>query len=146
VARVGKQRVISAPVVGLGEVLALTFGLLGCGTPSQSNSIAGTWTGTVTDASGRQGTASLGLTDDRHDILQGSFSYLASDCSADAKSVTGKIAGAQISLVQTPPDTVPTNLQLTVDSTDQHLTGSYSDTSGGCRSSGTIDLTKPASN
>lgn len=145
-ARVRKDGVVSALVVSLVEIFALTLGVLSCGTPSQPNSIAGTWTGTVTDASGWQGTASLGLTDDRHDILLGTFSYLATDCAADAKPVTGKIAGSQISLVQTPPSPVPTSLQLTVDSTDQHLTGSYSNTSAGCSSSGTIDLTKPAVN
>lgn len=126
--------------------LAVTVVLLNCGTPSQPNSIAGTWTGTVMDASGRQGSASLGLTDNRHDILQGTFSYAASDCSVDSKSVTGSIAAGQISLAQTPPDTVPTTLQLTVDSTDQQMTGSYSNTNANCSSSGTIALSKPAAN
>jgi hypothetical protein len=142
-ARVEKQPFLSASIVGSLVILGLASVLLDCGTPSQPNSIAGTWAGTVIDASGRQGTASLGLTDDRHDILQGTFSYAASDCSSNAKSVIGKISAGQISLMQTPPDPVPTSLQLTVDSSDQHLTGSYSDTSGNCRSSGTIDLTKP---
>lgn len=127
-------------------MLAVTLVLLNCGTSNQPNSIAGTWTGTVMDASGRQGSASLGLTDNRHDILQGTFSYAASDCSADSKSVTGSIAAGQISLAQTPPNPVPTTLQLTVDSTDQQMSGSYSSTNANCSSSGTIVLTKPPAN
>ena len=141
-----KQAVLSVTCANLIAVLGFTFALSNCGTPSQPHSIAGTWAGTVTDNSGHQGTASLGLTDDRHDILQGVFSYAASDCSSSSNSVTGKISGGELSLEQTPPDPVPTTLQLTVDSTDQHLTGSYSNTNASCSSSGTVDLTKPASN
>lgn len=143
-ARVQKQPILSAHIVGRFAALGLAWVLLDCGTPSQPTNIAGMWTGTVVDASGRQGTSSLSLTDNRHDILQGTFSYAASDCSSNATSLTGKIAAGQISLVQTPPDPVPTSLQLVVDSTDQHLTGSYSNTNANCNSSGTIDLTKPA--
>lgn len=145
-ARVKEHPVISRLCAGLLAVLGTTFILSACGTPSVPNSIAGTWTGTVTNASGQQGTASLNLTDDRHDILQGTFSYAASGCSSSSEPVTGKISASQISLVQTPPSPVPTTLQLTVDSTDQHLTGSYSDANANCSSSGTIDLTKPAVN
>ena len=142
--RAAKDNRMPAARVSLAAVLGLAFALTSCGTPSQPNSIAGTWTGTVTDASGHQGTATLGLTDDRHDILQGTFSYAASGCSSSSQAVSGKILGEEISLVQTPPDTVPTSLQLAVDSTDQHLTGTYSGTNASCTSSGTIILTKPA--
>jgi hypothetical protein len=142
-ARVRKQAGTIASRISVFAALGITFASLSCGTYTQPNNIAGTWTGTVTDASGRQGTASLGLTDNRHDILMGVFSYAASDCSADSKSVTGSISAGQISLAQTPPDPVPTSLELTVDSTDQHMTGSYSNMTANCSSSGTIDLTKP---
>ena len=142
--RVAKDYRVPATFVSLAVFFGLAFALTSCGTPSQPNSIAGTWTGTVTDASGHQGMATLGLTDDRHDILQGTFSYAASGCSSSSQAVSGKILGGQISLVQTPPNAVPTSLQLAVDSTDQHLTGTYSDTNASCTSGGTIDLTKPA--
>lgn len=145
-ARVEKQAVKFASHATVLAAFGLTFLLLGCGSYTPPNTIAGTWTGTVTDSLGRQGTASLGLTDNRHDILLGVFSYAASDCSADSKLVTGSIAGGNVSLAQTPPNPVPTSLQLTVDSTDQHMTGSYSNTNADCSSSGTIDLTKPTLN
>jgi hypothetical protein len=46
------------------------------------------------------------------------------------------------SLSQTPSDPVTTSLQLTVDSADEHLNGTYNDSNGVCDSSGTINLTK----
>jgi hypothetical protein len=145
-ARVEKRAVTLVSRTTIFAASALVIALLGCGSYTPPNTIAGTWAGTVTDSLGRQGTASLGLTDNRHDILLGVFSYAASDCTADSKSVIGSIAGGNISLAQTPPDPVPTSLQLTVDTTDQHMTGSYSDTNANCSSSGTIALTKPSLN
>jgi len=144
--RLRKLSASAGLAVRLIKVLGLALALFSCGTPTQPNSIAGNWSGTLSDSSGRSGSATLALTDDRHDILLGTFSYLAADCSSGAKPVMGKVSGAQVSLSQTPPDPIPTALQLTVDSTDQHLTGSYSDANGNCSSSGTIALTKPPSN
>ena len=141
--RVRKLSANTSLFVPLLPVAGLTLVLFGCGTPTPPNSIAGNWSGTLIDSSGRSGTATLTLTDDRHDVLLGNFSYIAADCSTDSKPVMGKISGGQVSLSQAPPDPIPTTLQLTVDSTDQSLTGSYSNSNGNCSSSGSITLTKP---
>jgi hypothetical protein len=131
------------PLIGwLAQTLGLALVLIGCGTGPQPISIAGNWTGTLTDSFGRPGTATLYLTDDMHDVLHGTFSYSASNCSADLKPVIGKMVTMQMSLSQVPPDPVTTSLELTVDSTDQLLKGTYGDASGVCDSSGAISLTK----
>ena len=131
------QILLVVPLVAAG--LCLT----GCGAVSQPISLTGNWTGTLTDALGHPGTASLNVTEDRHGILHGAFSYFASDCSADSEAVIGKVSGGQLSLSQNPSDPIPVSLQLSVDSSDQHLNGSYSASNGNCASSGTLALTKP---
>lgn len=140
--RFGKKHSKVQLIGWLAQTLGLALVLMNCGTATQPISIAGNWTGTLTDSLGRSGTATLYLTDDMHDVLHGTFSYSASNCSVDLKPVIGKIAAMQMSLSQVPPDPVTTSLELTVDSTDQHLKGTYSDASGVCESSGTISLTK----
>lgn len=124
-------------------LFGLSFLLIDCGSTLPPPGLEGLWTGSVTDSLGRPGTASLSLSEDRHDVLHGEFSYLASNCSADSRPVIGKVAQTQVSLSQTPSDPVLTSLQMVVNSTDQQLTGTYSDSNGECNSSGTIILTKP---
>jgi len=140
---IGTKARAKVPHIGrLAQTLGLALVLTDCGTGTQPISIAGNWTGTLTDSLGRAGTATLYLTDDMHDVLHGTFSYSAGNCSVDLKPLIGKIAAMQMSLSQVPADPVATSLELTVDSTDQHLKGTYSEASGVCDSSGTISLTK----
>lgn len=124
-------------------LVAAGFCLISCGAVPQPVSLVGNWTGTLTDALGHPGTASLSLSEDRHGILHGAFSYLANDCSADSESVIGKVSSGHLSLSQNPSDPVPVSLQLSVDPSDQHLNGSYNASSGNCTSNGTLALTKP---
>jgi hypothetical protein len=121
--------------------ILLTF--IGCGTPTQPPSIVGNWSGTVTNSLGQTGSAALYLTEDRHGILEGTFSYEAGDCSVNSEPVLGKAAGAQVSLSQSPSDPVLTSLKSTADAAEQHFSGSYSNTNGFCSSAGTVSLAKP---
>lgn len=140
--RIGKKHAHVPQIGWLVQTLGLGLVLTSCGTATEPISIAGNWTGSLTDSLGRSGTATLNLTDDMHDILHGTFSYSASNCSSDLKPVIGKISAMQMSLSQEPSDPVVTSLQLTVDSTYQHLNGAYSDATGVCTSAGTISLVK----
>ena len=125
------------------QLFGVPLTLVGCGSPSQPPSIVGNWTGTVSDSSGHTGSATLSLTEDRHAGVDGTFSYIAGDCSLNSQPLLGKAAGLQVSLSQSSSDPILTSLQLTADAAEQHISGTYSNANGFCASNGTVNLTKP---
>ncbi len=126
-------------------LLGLLPSLFSCGSGSKPINIAGNWTGTVTDSSfNLPGPATLSLTEDNDGRLTGVFSASSSaaDCDWEDGPLGGRLAGVQVSLSQVLPNPSPTSIQATLDSTDQHLNGTYSFESGVCGSAGTLTLSK----
>jgi len=140
---IGKKLERALLIAVLYQCFGITLALVGCGAPTQPPSIVGNWSGTVTNSLGQTGPAALYLTEDRHGLLEGTFSYVAGDCSLNSESMLGKVAGPQVSLSQAPSEPVLTSLELTADPAEQHFSGSYSNENGFCSSIGTVSLTKP---